>query len=154
MNLMQLKPKESSFELKAASSKNGTSRVFRMMPITLADEVWLDETFGADGLHKIFTEINMGQIARVAFRFIHNEDKAFFKVREVTFITEDGLEEIVMLGGVELFKNMISGNDEKLAVIDALLDNIGISRPETDEVEEEPKKKVTKKKAKKKTKKK
>lgn len=147
MNLMQLKPRESSFSLKSVE------RTFRMNRITLADEVWLDQEFGISGLQEMFTEINMSEIARVAFRFIHPEDKKFFKTREVLFITENGDEEVVMLGGVALLRNLISGTDEKTDIINALLDNIGISRPEP-EVEAVKKKVIKKKVAKKKASKK
>lgn len=135
MNLKDLKPKESRFKLKAAK------REFTLNPITLADEVWLDEEFGQEKIEQIFTEINIKEISRIVFRLIKPEDKVFFKSRPVKFITEDGEELEQDLGGVELLRTMISGNDEKIGIINALLENIGLSRPDIDK-DEKPKKKA------------
>lgn len=137
MNLMDLKPQESSFYLRAAK------REFVMNPITLADEVWLDEVYGQDKIQEIFANVNIKEISRIVFRLIKPEDKVFFKTRTVYFITEDGEEVEKELGGVELLQTMISGNEEKLAIINALLENIGVSRPEVDnQPAEKPKKKA------------
>lgn len=137
---MQLKPKESTFRLKSAKDK-----VFTMNPITLADEVWLDETYGQEKIQKIFNDMNIKEISRIVFRLLKTEDKLFFKPQDVLFVNENGESEEIKLGGVELLRSMVIGNEEKLALMMALLENIGISRPVLDELskEEVKKKKVS-----------
>jgi hypothetical protein len=127
MKLTELVPRESKFSLRLAK------REFTMRPINLEDEIWLEETYGIDGILEIFNEMNIKEIARVVFRLIKPEDKTYFAKREVEFITEDGDKETLVLGGVALFKSLISGMQEKEDLIRALLVNIGMSRPDIEE---------------------
>lgn len=135
MDLRELRPQESSFKLRAAK------RSFTLNPITLADEVWLDEQYGSEMIQEIFLSTNIKEISRIVYRLLKVEDKQFFKTRPVTFIDEEGNEAEIQLGGVELLRYMVSGNDEKLELINALIENIGLSRPDA---EEDSKKKATK----------
>jgi len=141
MNLMQMKPKESKLKLRALKKE------LTLRPINLADEAWIGETYGADEIMAIFEEVNLKEISRIVFRLIKDEDKLIFKSKIVTFITEDGEEIEQELGGVELLRNMVSGWEEKMGLVNALMENIGASRPE-------PREKSVKKKVITKTKKK
>lgn len=132
MELIDLKPQESSFKLQKYDE------IFKLNPITLADEAWLLETYGQEGVSAIFTEMNLPEICRVVFRLMSLDSKRAFKKKEVTLIDEEGNETTGELGGLDLFMAMMSGNDDKVAVINALIENIGASRPE---VKEDSKKK-------------
>ena len=143
MNLTELKPRPSKLKL-AKHNKE-----FILNPITLADEVWLDEEFGMVRIAEIFQNLEIAPIARIVYRVIRTEDKQIFKKRKVSFVTEDGDSLTEEMGGLELFLNMITGMEDKLAMINALSDNLGLSRPEPVK-----KKKVTKKKSPMKTKRK
>lgn len=140
MDLSKIKPQESTFKLGQVSDK-----VFTMNPINLGDEIWLDQTYG-DDLGKIFEDINIKEISRIVFRLLKPEDRLFFKKRVITLINEEGEEGEVEMGGVVLLQSLISGWEEKIAILNALLKNIGLSRPEINEENtgEESKKKQKK----------
>lgn len=149
MDLKQLTPKQSTIKLRAFKEP------IKLRPITLSDEAWLDETYGEAGILSIFESMNMIEISRIVFRLICDKDKPRFKSREVQFILEDGSETTQTIGGVNLFMQSISGQQEKVAVFTALLENIGFSRPQIDQMEDgEPAQVKKKTKARKKTKKK
>jgi len=126
IDLKDLTPMGATITLKS------TGKEYRLRPFTLADEKWLQETFGND-LEKIFREINMVQIARIAFHQMEDDDRRDFVQRDVTFINEDGEEKVVKRGGAELFFWMISGMEEKLQIFQALMHTIGISRAVIDQ---------------------
>lgn len=141
---MDLNPKESSFELKAIDKE------LRLNPVTLRDEAWLSENYSPEEIYQIFTDVNMLEISRIVFRLLNNDDKMFFKSREVTFITENGDELTEVIGGVTLLRELISGPQEKLAILNALNDTFGVSRPVADKPEPSKKKVVKKRTTKKK----
>lgn len=148
MNLSELTPKESKFSLRSAK------REFTLNPINLTDEEWLKEHYTPESIYDAFMSMNMDEICRIAFRFMDNESKLFFKTKEVTFATEDGEELTERLGGVRLFRTMVSGMQEKGEIISALSDTFGSSRPEVKETKKKvSKKRTTKKKVAKKKKK-
>lgn len=144
MQLSYVKPKESSFSLREAG------RSFRIRPITLNDEIWLSEVYGSR-IQKVFEEGDLREISRIVFRLMIDEDKKFFSKVTKTIVDEYGEESEFSLGGVARLQSMISGMEEKAAILQALLDVIGVSRPELSEEElEANKKKAVKKKTKKK----
>lgn len=144
MDLTKLIPKETSFKLRQVEDQ-----VFHMRPINLQDEIWLAETYPGDEIEKIFTQMDIKEISRVVFRLLKPEDKKFFAKREVEIIDEDGESETVEIGGVVLLQSLISGWEEKGMILETLLENIGLSRPQIASIKGEKKstKKATKKKA-------
>lgn len=132
MDLLSLKPKLSKFKLTSISE----DREFFLRPITLEDEVWLSENF--DDLNAVFTELRMVEISRIVFRLMTPESKSFFKGQAVITVDEDGNEKEETLGGVAMLRTAISGYDNKINVIVALLECIGLSRPEIKEDEPKP----------------
>lgn len=139
MDLNKLVPKESKLHLSAIKQD------FTLRPFSLSDEIWLADKYGSR-VAEIFDVMDFEAISRIAFHQI--VDKSFFKKKEVEFITEDGDVETVSLGGVELFRQLVKGWDEKINIMSAVIECITGSRPDLKE-EEKPKKKVTKKKKKK-----
>lgn len=133
MKLTDMKPKQSKFKLKQVEKE------LTLRPISLDDEIWLKEIYGDDGIQEVFENVNIEEISRIAFRLLITEDKKLFKIREVTVVDENGEEGTFNIGGVKLLRTLIFGWEEKLVVLNALLENIGYSRPE---VEETPKKKA------------
>lgn len=139
VSLKDLNPEGASFTLQS----NG--KTYRMRPVTLADEKWLIETFGAD-LQKIFAEMRMLQIARIVFHQLVEEDKADFAQVEVKVMNEEGLTTTRKMGGAELLFWQIRGLNEKVEIFQALMQTVGISREIQDglgaEVEDEEKKRL------------
>ena len=127
MNLADMKPKESKLKISTIKQE------LTLRPITLADEAWLDSEYGADEIQKIFTDVKIVEISRIVFRLLEIESKKLFKKQKVDFVTEDGDVKEVELGGVELLKRACVGWDDKMALIQALIDNLNISRPEQKE---------------------
>lgn len=139
MDLASMRPKEARFKLTTFEDKE-----FVMNPITMDDEAWLGETYGTEGVQQIFDELRMHEIARIVFRLLNVESKKVFKKQVVEFVTEDGEVTEVELGGVDLLRSSCVGWEDKLALVKALSENIGFSRPDIEENEgEAPKKKVT-----------
>lgn len=134
MKLTDMIPKESKFYLKKAN------RSFILNPISLDDEIWLKNTYGESGVQEVFETVNIEEISRIVFKLMRNEDKEYFKIRDVEFVNEDGESETIKVGGINLLRQMTHGWGEKVALLNALLDNIGYSRPE---LKEDLKKKVT-----------
>jgi len=123
MELSELVPRDSKFFLRKAD------REFTIRPFELRDEIWLQEKYG-DAIQDVFEKINMVEISRIAFRQLTIEDKQFFKKQEVKIVNEEGDEITEILGGLDLFRSLISGWGEKTAIIEALGKSLGMSRPE------------------------
>lgn len=111
-----------------------TGKTYTILPLTAADEIWLQQKYGS-GLEKILKEIRIQEISEIVFRQL--EDKSDFIKRTVKIVNEVGDEVSKDLGGVDLFRSIISGVDEKLAIYQALLQTIGISRPVIDKLTSE-----------------
>jgi len=140
MDLTKLVPKESKLHL------NAFKKDFQLRPFNLSDEIWLTNEYGSR-VGEIFELMDFEAISRIAYRQII--DKSEFKKREVEFITEDGESETVSLGGVELFRQLVKGWDEKIAIMSSVIECITGSRPDYKEEKEEKNKKKVKRKKKK-----
>lgn len=127
MNLLELKPKHSKLKLKAIKQE------LILNPVTLADEAWMEEQYGAKQIAEIFEQVNIKEISRIVFRLLDNDSKRVFKKQTVEVIDENGDSHDVELGGLDLLRASIIGWQEKIALLNALLDNIGISRPDINE---------------------
>ncbi len=135
VRLEDIIPKAATFTLAR------TKKTYHLRPVSLADEVWLKTEFG-DDLQKIFSEINMVAISRIVFRLLEDEDKAEFAQKTVTIMNEQGEKAEEKMGGASLLHALISGFAEKMAILQALLQTIGISRPVADALVDVEKKKV------------
>lgn len=124
MDLAQLQPKAAKFILDSMGEK----KEFLLRPVTLADEVWLNENF--DDISEVFDNLRMDKIARIVFRLLTDESKLFFKAQDVVTVDEEGNEKTIRVGGVEMLQMAISGYSNKINVVVALLECIGFSRPE------------------------
>jgi len=127
MELSEIIPTRASFELSLTGKKH------YLRPINLRDEIWLENTFKGD-------MANILEDVRLLTRAVYNqiEDKTPFKKQTVTFIDEEGNEAREERGGYDLFLSLVSGVQEKLNIMQAWLETIGISRP----AQEELKKKI------------
>lgn len=139
MKLTDISPTESKLKLKNVVSE------LTLRPINLADEVWLANKFGEDGIAKIFTQMDLQAIAEIVWHQLNAESRSNFKKKTVTFIGDTGEELEWELGGIELFYHTITGAEDKLAIINAILDNLNLSRPEVKDEPVEVKKKTQKK---------
>lgn len=130
VNLSDLNPQGSSFTL------SSTGKTYRLRPVNLADERWLAETFGSD-LEEIFKEMKMLPIARIVFHQLEEDSKQDFRQIDVKIINEEGVEITKKMGGAELLFWQIRGMNEKIEIIQAMLETIGISRKMLDDFEQD-----------------
>ena len=126
INLEDLTRVPSEFEL-------SIGKKFKLRPCSLADESWMQRTFGKE-LEAIFKEIRLDEICRIAFHMMETDSKAELSPRERREVDENGVESIVKIGGVALFKTLIVDTKDKMAVLQSLLETIGISRPVQDQL--------------------
>lgn len=121
MKLSELLPQGTSFHL----SQLGEDLTLR--PITLADEIWLNETFGETGVSEMFSTLNFIEISRVVYRLLDNESKAKLKKKKIVLFNEDGDESEHEIGGLKLLQLSISGIAEKEAIVGGLLKCLGFT---------------------------
>jgi hypothetical protein len=130
IQLEDLVPQGAQFTLRK------TEKTYRMNAVSLADEMWINQTFG-ESLGEIFKNIKMKEICRIVFRLLDDEDKEDFLARDVTIINEMGEKLTQRMGGSELMFLLISGYAEKIEIFEALLQTIGISRPMLNQLKDE-----------------
>lgn len=116
-----LVPQGDSFTLKK------TGKTYHLRPFTLADEIWMADTFG-ESVEAIFKSMKMKEICRIVYRILEDEDKKEFKAKNVLLINEEGEEVEKRIGGYELLFLQIAGYSEKLEIFKSLLQTIGVSR--------------------------
>lgn len=126
INLEDLTRTPSEFTL-----SNG--KKFTLRPCNLADESWMQRTFGKD-LEMIFKEIKVEEISRIVFHMMEPESKAEFSPVEIKEVDEDGITSITKIGGVALFRTLVVDTKDKMAILQALLETIGVSRPVQDQL--------------------
>lgn len=106
----------------------------------MKDEIWLINTYG-DKLEDIFKNINMIELCRVVFQLLDIKDKKFLKKQEVDFVNENGDISSKEIGGVDLLLSLVSGDAEKIGILNAVEKVFQSSRPE---IKDDDKKKVQK----------
>lgn len=136
--MLKIIPQNAKLEIK------GKEYILRKM--TLADEAWLQDTFGGDALEKIFSEIKLSELCRILYRVL--DDKKDFLAKDVEEVNDDGELVKRRLKGHEVLMQSLEGKQVQIDIVEAILQTIGISRPMLEELQgsEEPKKKQTQKK--------
>lgn len=133
LKLEDIIPAPATFKLRL------TDKTYRLRPVSLDDESWMNSTFG-DKLGDILGKIEMRGVCRIVYRLMEDEDRESLSSRKVTLMNEAGEKVSETKGGVELLYCLISGHAEKMAVFEALLQTIGISRPMMKQLTEDEKK--------------
>jgi hypothetical protein len=115
-----------------------TKKTYHLRPFSVSDEIWLKANFGGDKeIQRVFDEFDLMSISKIAFHQMVEQDKVDFKKAKVKIVNDDGDEEEFELGGYKLLFGMISGWQEKRAVLMALLQTIGVSRPAIEKLKEQ-----------------
>ncbi len=129
ITLKDIRPQGAQFALSL------TKRLYRLRPINVEDELWMAEKFGAN-LQEILTRGQMDGVCQIVYHQLEHEDREEFREQVVTFVDDSGKEAKETKGGYKLLLCMISGTEEKLAIFEALLKTIGISRPVLEKLSE------------------
>jgi len=127
MKLEDLSPRPSKFHL------SYNDKWYTMRAWTLNDQIWMNQEYG-EKVHEIFNENNIDivAIARMAFRLL--EEKSDFKAREFKTIDEDGNEKTETIGGYKLLIARVKTVKEQLQLLASVVECIGLSMPEVDEI--------------------
>lgn len=140
MELIDLKPRPSKFKA------NGNEYILRAW--TVEDQIWLQQEYG-DKVKDIFSSENIDLMAvcRCVFRLI--QDKSDFKAEDIKDVDENGEEINYRLGGWKKLALKLKTIEEQVSAYTALMDCVGLSMPEIDNIRDSVKKKKTMKKKKK-----
>lgn len=128
ITLEELVPQASQFTLKKLPGVT-----FHLRPVSVDDELWLQREFGAR-LQMIFERVSIREICRIVFHQLEEESKEHLAKRSVTIMNEEGEKVTQAVGGADLLRCLISGMPEKMEVVRALTETIGISRPVMDKL--------------------
>lgn len=132
IDLTDIKPEDAQITIGGGQDSDGNpidSLTVNLRRITLDDEAWLKSQFGKE--ENPFTDkMTDEQLCRIAFHQIHSKDKEKFLPRDITFYNDDTGEKTVhKVGGWRLFRMMLSGLEQKAALLKAVLYTAGVSRP-------------------------
>jgi len=137
IKLDQLIPRQVEFKLDI----DGTEHTLRIGPFTARHEIWLKETFGQN-IEKVFNDLDGANLARIAFHVMHPDDRVNFAKRVSETVDENGDKFTESIGGYQLLAEYIKGPAEKLRLLSALTESLGVSRALIEELEEAEKKKA------------
>lgn len=104
---------------------------YNLRKFNFDDDAWLRKMTGGKKLDELTTE----QACRIAFHQMYPESQAQFTPKSVKLINEDtGTEATHQVGGFRLFMLNCSGHMDRIAIIEAILANVGISKPLLDKI--------------------
>jgi len=137
MELQDIRPKQSSFYLRLVGE------TCTLDPISLDHELRFMDKYGKDWINAIVSNDNINEIIWVVYQLLNTESKALFIKRDIISYDDEGNEKKTTIGGIALFKRMISGASESGSIVNALVENIGISRPVPKEDDKKKREKLT-----------
>ena len=138
IKLDQLIPKKVELEMTIPSGENAFVHIG---PFTLEHEIWLKETFG-DKVQQVFKDMEIDSLARIAFRVMDPADRMHFPKQTVETIDEEGNAVTESIGGYRLFARCFSGTTQKIKLLEALTESLGVSRALIEEIEAHEQKKT------------
>ena len=121
LSLEDIVPVKGSFSLKS------TGNTYTLRMFSLADEAWAVRTWGKDGWQKVFRDMDMVQICRLVYQLLENECKKDFMKKSYEFVDEKGNSVTMELGGVDALIALVCGEQEHVAMLQALMQSRGIT---------------------------
>lgn len=118
--LTDLKPQKTRFVISGHRDKTGELIPLYFKPFSLNAEIWMSDRWTPPAIHMIFEEVKMRELSELAHFLL--EDKSDIRT-------------------VEEFREMVLGNDDKVELLRALMEAIGISRPLQEKIEKASEKK-------------
>jgi len=118
MDLLDIIPKKSEITL------NG--KEYELRPVSLSDETWMNRQFGSE-LQAIFSELRMIEICRIVYHLL--ADRRDFPSEMRDDFNDDGDPVKLKVKGYEVLMGHVHGKKHQLDIINALLENIGLSQP-------------------------
>lgn len=138
VKLEDIIPQPSEFRL-----SNGET--YHLRGLSLADQVWLVDTFGAAGVDRIFENMDGRSLCRIAFRLMITDSAVKFASQPIQIVNEDtGEVTESSAGGWRLLMCMVQGNKDLRVLAEAVTKSFGISEAIVDSAAEtDSKKKMT-----------
>lgn len=123
LKLEDLSPRKSYFVLKLCPGKK-----FYLRLINLEDEIWIKQTYPGERISEIFSETNPDykEVCRIAWRLLIN--KTEFKKQKVKVVSDSGETQEIVMGGFPLLLKAISCMEDKISIMLAITETMGVSR--------------------------
>lgn len=96
-----------------------------LRPITVGDELWAEQTHGAEWMSKL-AKGDLTVALGLVWQLLEDESRKLFKRQTVTVIDEMGEERERAMGGVALLMFCVAGKSEQVALYAALVDAMGL----------------------------
>ena len=138
IKLDQLIPKKVELEMTIPSGENAFVHIG---PFTLEHEIWLKDVFG-DKIQQVFKDMEIDSLAKIAFRVMDPADRMHFPKQTVETLDEEGNAVSESIGGYRLFARCFSGTTQKIKLLEALTESLGVSRALIEEIEAHEQKKT------------
>lgn len=110
-----------------------------LRPFDLDDEFWLKENY-AD-IQAVFEKVDMKAITQIVWHQLDTDSRKWFAQKEIEVVNDEGQSTVHKVGGLKAFRAYIQGNEDKITLMKALLQTLGISRPMLEKMEAEAEKK-------------
>ncbi len=101
------------------------NRTFHLRVFTVGDSKWIIDKFGSDF---DMNNIVPTDLFKIVYQLLEDEDKEFFKSKEVSFWNDDGQKLTKIIGGAELMLWQVSGLNEMKSIKDAVLTSLSGSQ--------------------------
>lgn len=115
-------------------------RMCTLRAFTLKDKVWLQGAFGGSGgVEKVFSEVDMVGLCRIAYHQLKEDDRQHFKAVTTTGgLDDDGnpVKETMVTGPMQMAE-CIKDPIQEIAFLKAILATVGLSEPLLDDLEKE-----------------
>lgn len=97
---------------------------------TLEDQVWLNEKFGGpEGIQKVLNTRDWPGVCRMVYRHMSNEGREDFLAQAVKIINDEGESVLRRMTGPEVLFCQLSGVDEAVKMLGAMIRAIMSSNP-------------------------
>ena len=133
MELDQLIPETAIIKKEVQSEDGPRSLILKLRPFSIEDESWLKRAFG-DRLKKLFEDMDMDTISRVAFHQLDIDSKREIMKLKFIDMDENGVESEVAKTGPKKIGMVTVGYPEQLELLQALLRTRGFSMPIIEEL--------------------
>lgn len=108
LDLNDLKPKEAELELSERPGKK-----YILKKVSLATQIWMENTFGKERIEKMWKNTDLGDISNLGYYLL--KDKSDF-------------------ASLNDFQEAIVTQADRMALVSAILTNVGISQPILDDL--------------------
>lgn len=126
--LEDLIPEQAEFSIKS------TGKTYKLRPINLDDQVWIQKKFG-EGLENVFKTGDLNKITAFTYHLLDQKGREDFVATKENVIDDDGNKAQVTVTGPEKLRQAMSLTHDLKGLVQALLKTMGISSPMLDNIQ-------------------